>query len=127
MATPLTEAPPHYCVYRAGQAPITCYRAVRQNPAQLVDFVSFAHLNTSIEWWDHYRAIGVSCFTEQDLAAAIFGPRKGFHFLAELDLSRGDPKMPWAQIGRSEHVTIWAPPPQVLQTVVRYVDIGQGD
>jgi hypothetical protein len=119
---------PTHCfapAYRAGDHAIVCYRAVRQNPAQLVDFVAFAHLATSYAWWDHHRAIGVSCFTDPDEAVATLGrPDKGYAYLAELDLSRMEPRTVWPPTGRQAHVTIWAPPPQLLQAVVQYADIG---
>ena len=112
---------PVYCLYRAGDWPIVCYRVVSQRPAQVGDFLSFADLGTTFEWWDFPRAVGVSCWTDLARAGAL-ALKKGMAFVAELNLQHADPRLPWAQTGHRDHVTLWGPPPLLLQAVVTYVD-----
>lgn len=112
---------PLYSVYRAGDRAIVCYRAVRTNPAQPVDFLSFSDVGQNFLWWDMHRAIGVSAWLDPGKAAAI-GRRKGLPLVAELDLGRADERLPWAETGPPDHVTLWGPAAVLLQAVVRYVD-----
>ena len=114
---------PLYSVYRAGDHAVRCYRAASANPAQPTDFLSHMQLAEHFEWWDLHRAAGVSAWLDPKKAAAL-ARRKGLPVLAEIDLARGDSRIPWAQTGHPEHVTIWAPPAIVLQAVVAYADVG---
>jgi hypothetical protein len=117
------EPSPLYCVYRAGDAPIVCYRSVRSNPADVGDFISNADAGANFLWTEMHRATGISCWLTLEKCRAL-AIKRGDPFVAELDLSRADPAMPWAQTGPKQHVTIWAPAAALLQAVVRYVDMG---
>lgn len=112
---------PLYCVFRADVFSVTCYRAVRNNPPTPQDFLSFADLGTRMDWWEAHRAVGVS-FWEDEQKARVLARRKGFPFVAEIDVARTDPRTPWARTGTPGHVTIWASPPVLLQGVVRLTD-----
>jgi hypothetical protein len=113
---------PLYCVYQAGDLACVCYRAVRQDPAQPSEFVSYADLGAVFEWYQLHRAVGVSCWVDLEKATAL-GRRKRYPLLAEIDLARAEPRMPWAYTGTEDHVTIWAPGALILQALVQYVDI----
>ena len=114
---------PLYSVYRAADYPIRCFRAVTASPAPPTDFLSHMQLAESIDWWDLHRAAGVSAWLNPQKVAAL-ARRKGLPMIAEIDLSRADGRMPWAQTGHGEHVTIWATPGILLQAVVGYADVG---
>lgn len=114
------EPPPLYCLFRAGDLGITCYRAVQNDPPRPQDFLSFADLGTRFDWWLAHRAVGVS-FWEDIETTAAFAQRRGHPFVAELDLARLDHRTPWARTGAQGHVTIWAPAALLLQGVVRLI------
>lgn len=118
------EPQPLYCVYRAGDLSITCYRAVSQDPAPLADFLSFIDLSTSFIWWDLHRAAGISAWEKPEQAAAL-ARRKGYPLLAQIDLSRADPELRWARTGARGHITMWGSPPHLLQAVVTYIPTGK--
>jgi hypothetical protein len=117
------EPQPIYSVYRAGDVPIHCFRAVSANPAPPTDFLSHLQLAKSFDWWDIHRAAGVSAWLDPEKAVAL-ARRRGLAVLAELDLSQTDGRLTWAQTGHEEHVTLWALPSVILQAVVGYADIG---
>jgi hypothetical protein len=117
------EPRPKYCVFAAGDLSTVCYRAVRQNPAQVGDFLSYADTNASFQWWRAHLANGVSCWEDIDTADAL-AAKGGFPYLAQLDLIQIDPKLPWARTGnRPGHVSIWALPALLLQGVVTYIQV----
>ena len=122
---PRAGVEPLYSVYAAGDYSVVCYRAVRERPAAPTDFLSHADLGTTFEWHLLHRAVGVSAWTDIG-KATVLARRKGYPFLAALDLARADPRMPWAFTGAEGHVTIWAPGALILQAVVEYVDTRGG-
>lgn len=109
-------------MYRARLRAVTCHRVVAQNPAQVGDFLSFAEMGASFEWWDLHRAVGVSHWEDAETAAAV-ARGQGKDWLAVVDLSRADGRTPWAYVGRRSHITVWAPPPVLLAAVVDYVQV----
>lgn len=113
------EARPLYCVYRAGDRPVACYRGVSQNPAQIADFLTFADLDIRVDWWDMHRATGVSAWTDEEKARTI-AHSKRLVWIARLDLGQADERTPWAFTGRRDHVTIWAPALVLIPAVVNY-------
>ena len=116
------EPEPLYCVFRAGDRTVVCYRGVSNNPVQVGDFLTFADLGANFEWWEMHRAVGFSAWIEERKALAL-ARRKSLPWLAVLDLAQADPKTPWAFTGGGGHVTIWAPPPFALPSVVSYVPV----
>lgn len=117
-----TTPAPLYVVYQAGDLSVVCFRAVTTNPAHPSDFLSHADLGTAFEWHMLARGVGVSAWENQEKAAAL-ARRKGYPYLAQIDLAQADSRMPWARTGADGHVTIWAPGALILQAVVQYVDI----
>lgn len=113
---------PLYSVYRAGDHAITCFRWVSQNPAQVGDFLNFLDAGVGFEWWDIHRAVGVSHWVDFEKAAA-FARKKGFRWVAQVDLNQAHEKTPWAFTGRQGHVTIWAPALILIPAVVNYVEV----
>jgi len=117
----MTDEPrPLYIVYRAGDHAVRCFRGVRNQPAQVADFLTFADLAPQVEWWDLPRAVGVSAWTAQEKAAAV-AYNRGLPLLAEIDLSRADGRVSWAMTGKKGHVTIWAPALILIPAVVNYI------
>ena len=121
MSSGLPEPKPLYSVYQAGDLSTICFRAVRNNPAQPSDFLSFADLGTRFDWWMAHRAVGTSLW-EDWLTALALARRKGFPHVASVDLARADYRTPWARTGVKSHVTVWAPAALLLQAVVNLVD-----
>jgi hypothetical protein len=111
-----------FCVYRAGDRPIVCYRGVANNPAQVGDFLTFADLGANFEWWDVPRAVGFSAWDGERKARAL-ARRKNLPWVAMLDLAAADPLTPWAYTGTPGHVTVWAPALIALPAVVNYIQV----
>lgn len=111
-------ADPELVVYRAETDSIVCYRGVRNAPAQPGDFVSFAESRASYQWWNEILAIGVSAWDTPRAAAAA--TRNRFPYIATLDLAVAHPEVKWAATRTYGHVTLWAPAPVLLDSVVGY-------
>ena len=122
MSSVAREPQPLYCVYRAGDLSVPCYRGVRTNPAQVGDFLSYADTGAAFQWWRAHLANGVSAWEDIETADAL-AARANYPYLAQLDLSRVDEKLPWARVGRPGHVTIWGPPTLLLQGLVAYIQV----
>lgn len=114
-------AGPVLSIYRAEADPIVCFRAVRNAPAQPGDFVPFAATGARYAWWDELLAFGLSAWDSPQAAAAA--TRRRLPYVATLDLALGHPEIRWAATRTPGHVTLWAPAPALLQTVVSYAEI----
>ena len=114
---------PWFSIFRAGDLQTVCYRSVSANPAPLEDFLSHAARGSSFPWWKEVMAIGVSAWEEREAAAALAKDVLRHPYLAQIDLTQVDARLPWARTGRHGHVTLWANPPLLLQGVVSYVQV----
>ena len=110
---------PLYSVFDSGTLSTICWRAVGQEPADPTDFLSHMQLGSNIDWWQLHRAVGVSAWEDREKAAAL-ATRQRYPLLARLDLSLGDPRLPWARTGSPGHVTLWAPPALFLEYIAGY-------
>jgi hypothetical protein len=76
----------------------------------------------NFDWWDFPRAVGISAWIDQAKAAAL-AQRKGFPWLAQIDLANAHEKTPWAFTGGPGHVTIWAPGVLLIPAVAGYIAV----
>lgn len=114
---------PWFSVYRAADLQTVCFRSVSANPAPLDDFISYAAAGRSFPWWRAILANGVSAWEDAEIAAGLAKDVLRHPYLAQIDLSQVDEKVPWARTGGRGHVTLWADPPLLLQGVVSYVQV----
>lgn len=108
---------PLFVVYSGEDLEGPVYRAVAHCPPRLDDFRSYEALGMPYAPRQHFRATGVSMFTDRGRLQAhiqAFGlPRS----IATVDLRTAD--VVWTRSARSTHVTIWAPAFVLLEQVVQ--------
>ena len=96
------------------------YRIVKRCPPTLDDFRSYEALSERYDQRDFFRGTGLSMQTTPGRSRAIARRYRRGNGIATVDLS-GFPIV-WAKTGGRQHVTVWAPPELLLQSVVQCVD-----
>lgn len=108
---------PLFLVYGGPSLEGLVYRAVRTCPPSINDFRSYETLGMPHTPRQHFRATGISVFTERRRLAAHVAKYGLPPAIAALDLN--DPNVVWTQTGRSAHITVWAPASLLLERVVQ--------
>jgi hypothetical protein len=109
-------AEPKFVVYDGMALETTVFRIVVSCPATLEDFQSYYELGRTFTSYQMFKATGVSMFiTKEDAKRANQKFRLG-GAIAELELR--DNRNMWAPTGSSGHITVWATPPALLDSVV---------
>ena len=114
------EATPLYLVYDETALDGLLYRIVKRCPPTLDDFRSYEALGERYDQRDFFRGTGISLQVTPGRARAIARRYQRGKGIATLDL-RHSP-IAWAKTGGRQHVTVWAPPELLLESVVQCVD-----
>ena len=117
-----TEATPLFLVYAGVDLDRPAYRAVASCPPAVDDFRSYDALGMPYPLRQHFRATGVSMFTDRRALEAHTRKYGLPPSVATLDLA--SPYVVWTASVRSSHLTVWAPASLLLELVVQCEDHG---
>ena len=111
------KATPLFLVYGGQSLEGLVYRAVGTCPPTIDHFRSYETLGMPYTPRQHFRAIGISVFTERSQLVTHMSKYGLPPAIATLDLIT--PDVVWTRTGRSAHVTVWAPASLLLERVVQ--------
>ena len=112
------EPAPLYLVYGGAALDVLLYRIVKRCPPVLRDFQSYEALRQRYDRRDYFLGVGISAYRSRKRAEAIARRFRRGSAIVVLDV-RGT-AIAWAQTGRSRgHVTIWAPPELLMESVLQ--------
>ena len=112
-----SKATPLFLVYDGLSLEGLVFRAVGTCPPSIDHFRSYEALGMPYTPRQHFRATGVSGFTERSRLVMHIAKYGLPPAIATLDLN--DPNVVWTRTGRSAHVTVWAPASLLLERVVQ--------